>query len=301
MLAPADKPPQAKSRSWYHPLAIFLRLILYVLAGYIGLCGYLYLVQTKLIYPQFEHPIAMEQAFHVAQEEGLVPWNSTAADPAAFDGYVPTNFVQPTPRGTVVVFHGNGGWCNDRIGYVRAFERRGFRTFLYEYPGFGGRPGRPSEKSIVPEARDLVRSLDKAGYGPIYVWGESLGAGVAAAVCADPTVPVHGLVLLTPWDTLANVGLSQYPYIPVKLLMTDKYDSIANLQEFKYPICVVRSEKDSLILPPLSLNLFANLPDPKKMIVHPGADHNTWPADPALSWWDDALNFIAPQQALPVQ
>jgi hypothetical protein len=118
---------------------------------------------------------------------------------------------------------------------------------------------------------------------------------VAAAVCADPGVPVHGLVLLTPWDNIANVGLSMYPFIPVRLLMVDKYDSIANLQHFPHPICVVRSAEDEIILPPLTLNLFAHLPDPKKMILHENAGHNSWPNSPDLSWWDEALDFIAPR------
>ena len=64
----------------------------------------------------------------------------------------------------------------------------------------------PSEKTIVPDARALIRSLAQAGYGPIYVWGQSLGAGVAAAVCADESLPVQGLTLVTPWDTIAERG-----------------------------------------------------------------------------------------------
>ncbi len=64
--------------------------------------------------------------------------------------------------------------------------RRGFRTFLYEYPGYGGRPGKPSAASIVGDAQNLIRSLDHDGFGPVYVWGESVGSGIAAAVCPSP-------------------------------------------------------------------------------------------------------------------
>ena len=117
---------------------------------------------------------------------------------------------------------------------------------------------------------------------------------MAASVCADATLPVHGLVLLTPWDNIANVGLSIFPYIPVRLLMIDKYDSIANLQKFQHPICVVRSSDDEVIPPRLTLNLIAHLPEPKKVIVHENSGHNSWPNSPELTWWDDALNFIAP-------
>ena len=210
-------------------------------------------------------------------------------------GYVRPDFAQPAPRGTIVLFHGNGGVAFNRIEYVEAFTRRGFRTFLYEYPGYGGRPGQPSEKVIVPDARALVRSLDQAGFGPVYVCGESLGAGVAAAVCADSTLPVHGLLLITPWDNIANVGASFYPWIPVRLLMVDKYDSIANLAQFTRPICVTQSENDEVIPGALTENLYAHLPERKKLIVQKNCGHNDWPHAPELAWWDDALNFIAPK------
>jgi len=195
-----------------------------------------------------------------------------------------------------VVFHGNGGWAAQRTEYIDAFERRGFRVFLYEYPGYGGRPGMPHESTIVPDAQALIRSLDHEGYGPIYVWGESLGSGVASAVVADATLPVHGLALLAPWDTIADVALYRFPYFPVRLLMRDSYDSTANLAHFDHPICIVRGTRDNVIPASLTLNLFSHLKEPKKMIVQEGFGHEDWPFEANLGWWDDALNFIAPKK-----
>jgi hypothetical protein len=253
-------------------------------------------MQTGMIYVGSNEALSPETAIRQARGVGLIPWEHTTPGATAPQGYVRPDFTAPAPRGTIVVFHGNGGWSAHRSYYVDAFTRRGFRVFLYEYPGYGGRPGRPGEAAIVPDAQALIRSLDQAGYGPIYVWGESLGAGVAAAACADSTLPVRGLALLTPWDNIANVGLSIYPFLPVRWLMIDKYDSIANLEHFQHPICVIRSEHDEVIPPPLTLNLYAHLPEPKKMIAQPDTGHNTWPSQPDLSWWDDALNFIAPMK-----
>ena len=289
-------PASSAKRPWHHPLALAQRLVIYALIGYAMICVYLSAMQTRMIYVGSTAALSTEAAIQEAKVAGLVPWDRTTPGAAAPQGYVRPDFAAPAPRGTIVVFHGNGGWCVDRTAYVDAITRRGFRVFLYEYPGYGGRPGRPSEAAIVPDARALVRSLDQAGYGPVYVWGESLGAGVAAAACADPTLPVHGLTLAMPWDNIANVGLAFYPYLPVRLLMIDKYDSIANLEHFQHPICVIRSEEDEVIPPPLTLNLYAHLPEPKKMIEFDGYGHNDWPDSPELSWWDDALNFIAPKK-----
>ena len=289
---------RASRRPWYHPLVLLQRVIIYLVLIYAGVCLYLYCIQNRLTYPRqmTGAVLSEEQAIKNARFVHLVPWDHPTPGAASPQGYVRPDFTQPAPRGTIVVFHGNGDWAWARTAYVDAFTQRGFRVFLYEYPGYGGRPGRPSEATIVPDAQALVRSLAQAGYGPVYVWGESLGAGVAAAVCADPTLPVQGLALLTPWDNIANVGLSIYPYIPVRQLMTDKYDSIANLQRFSHPICVIRSTQDEVIPARLTLNLFSHLPDPKKMILQEGYGHENWPNTPDLAWWDDVLNFIAPKK-----
>ena len=297
MPAPASVAKSSR-RPWYSPVALLRRLVIYALIAYVALCVYLFFAQNSLLYPRAITGAVLptEKAIKIAYEVGLVPWDQTTPGADAPQGYVRHDFAKSTSRGTVVVFHGNGSWAWARTSYVNAITRRGFRVFLYEYPGYGGRPGRPSEATIVPDAQALIRSLDQAGYGPVYVWGESLGAGVAAAVCADSTLPVQGLVLLTPWDTLAHAASAHYPYVPVSLLLREKYDSIANLEHFKHPICVVRSTEDEIIPPPLTLNLFAHLPDPKKIILQEGYGHDNWPSLPELSWWDDALNFIAPPE-----
>jgi hypothetical protein len=275
-------------------MALVRRLINY----YLTICVALFLMQNILLYPRWQSGAALktEDAVGQAKAYGLVPWEETTSGVSAPQGYVPANFATPAHRGTIVLFHGNGGWAIDRGPYGEAISQRGFRLFLYEYPGYGGRPGRPSEAAIVPDAQALIRSLDQARYGPIYVWGESLGAGVAAAVCADEKVPVHGLVLLTPWDTLAHTAEAYYPFVPVAMLLSDRYDSISNLRNFRHPICEVRCTLDTVVPPRLNLNLYAHLPEPKKMIVLEGCGHDDWPNAPGLAWWDEALDFIAPRK-----
>jgi pimeloyl-ACP methyl ester carboxylesterase len=280
-------------RPWYYPMALARRLINY----YLLICIALFLMQNSLLFPRWitGSVLSKEQATQKATEVGLVPWNHFLPGAPSSQGYVSSDFAKPAPRGTIVVFHGNAGCAFDRTYYVDAFARRGFRTFLYEYPGYGGRSGSPSAAPIVADAHALIRSLDQTGYGPIYVWGESVGAGVAASVCKDPGLPIHGLTLLTPWDSLTHAAAFHYPFVPVSLLLWDKYDSITNLEHFQHPICVVCSTKDTILPLPLGLNLFAHLSGPKKLILQDGYGHNDWPNSPELTWWDQALNFIAPR------
>ena len=293
-------PEQWRTRTklpWYHPFGLLQRALLIAFGVYIALCVYLALMQTKLLYYGYNYPIAPETAVATAKTRGLIPWPQTSAGARGPQGFVAPNFADPAPRGTIVFFHGNGEAAWEWVTQMDAFRKRGFRVFFYEYPGYGGRPGVPSEKTIVPDARAVVKALADAGLGPIYVWGQSLGAGVAVAVCADSGVPVEGLTLVTPWDSLPNVAAFYYPIFPVRLLLIDRYDSIANLMRFGHPVCVVYGDRDDTIPPALALNLFAHLPDPKKLILKAGYGHGDWPDDAGQAWWDDALDFIAPRKS----
>ena len=290
---------------WWHPLKILSRVLICLSLVFVGICVLLYLMQGKLIYPAAGQAITPEQVEMTAHAAGLVPWKLPGSD--AYVGFVQGDFndhgwelvgkhmQNSAPRGTVVVLHGNGEYAWYHADTARALRQRGFRTLLYEYPGYGGRAGRPSERTIVPEVQAVVRALDKAGLGPVYLWGQSIGSGAAAAACADESLPVKGLLLITPFDSLPNVGASFYPFLPVRWLMIDRYDSMANLAHFAHPIFLARSDHDEVIPPRLSMNLYAHLPEPKKEIVFENAGHNDWPGDTPESWLDEALDFIAPR------
>jgi hypothetical protein len=102
-------------------------------------------------------------------------------------------------------------------------------------------------------------------YGaPLYLVGESLGCGVAAAIAKKTSVPIAGIILITPWDTLASVAKSMFPFLPVQLVLTDKYDSISNLKEFKNKISVVGAERDDILPIKHAVNLMLFLKTVKK-------------------------------------
>jgi len=209
---------------------------------------------------------------------------------------------QPVPlKGTVIVFHGNAGAAWHRSYYVHAFVPMGFNVILAEYPGYGGRRGVPSEASLVKDACQTVQlAFDEFGT-PLYLWGESLGCGVAAAVAANSPVPVAGLVLVTPWDSLTDLAQSLYWYLPVRLLLRDRFDSVKNLQGFNKPVAVVMALQDEIIPAARTLRLFQSLNQPKHLWKFPSAGHNSWPTDPDAEWWGEVMRFISsPNDRRPV-
>ncbi|HRY38604.1 MAG TPA: alpha/beta hydrolase, partial [Smithellaceae bacterium] len=242
-------------------------------------------MQNKFLYfPNDEWP---SEAMLAA--ENLVLWQATGSD---FRGLISAGNA-PTPSGTIVLFHGNGGTAYDRSFYLEPLTELGFRVILSEYPQYGGRPGKVGEKPLVVDGLETVRLAFEQYGEPLYLLGESLGCGVAAAVAKKTSTPIAGIILITPWDTLAAVAKSLFPFLPVTMLLTDKYDSVSNLQSFKGNISVVGAERDEILPIRHAHNLFAKLPEGKKrMWVIQGAGHNDWPFHTDESLWREMTDFV---------
>jgi hypothetical protein len=222
-------------------------------------------------------------------DENMKLWQATAAD---YQGLIAVSDA-PAPNGTIVLFHGNGGTALDRGFYLKPFMELGFRVILAEYPKYGGRPGKVGEKPFVAAGLETVRIAYEQYKEPLYLVGESLGCGVAAAVAKQTSVPVAGIILITPWDTLASVAKSLFPFLPVKLVLTDKYDSIENLQAFPNKISVVGAERDEILPIKHAMNLYNALPEGRKRLwIIKGAGHNDWPMHTDASLFKEITDFV---------
>ncbi|MDP1692980.1 MAG: alpha/beta hydrolase [Burkholderiaceae bacterium] len=160
-------------------------------------------------------------------------------------------------RGTAIVFHGNAGHVGDRAFYAHALAHRQYG-------------------------------------GPLLLVGESLGAAVAAAAAvANPQRRelTAGLLLITPWDRLAQVGAHHYPWLPVKWMLRDEYDTQARLAGFDRPVLVAVAERDSIVPARFGRALHAGLAGPKRLVVIEAADHNDWTDRVDAGWWRAAVAF----------
>ena len=242
-------------------------------------------MQNKFLYfPSAEWP-----STRMLEYENMKLWQAKAAD---YQGLIAASDA-PAPNGTIVLFHGNGGTAADRGFYLKPFMELGFRVILAEYPKYGGRPGKVSEKPFVAAGLETVRLAFEQYREPLYLLGESLGCGVAAAIAKQTTVPINGIILITPWDTLASVAKSIFPFLPVKLVLTDKYDSIENLKLFKKKISVSGAERDEILPIKHAVSLYNALPEGRKrMWIIKGAGHNNWPMYADKSLWKEMTDFV---------
>lgn len=139
--------------------------------------------------------------------------------------------------------------------------------------------------------RTLEIAANEAG-GPVVVIGESLGSGVAAAAAAQVPERVAGLILFTPWDRLENVAAHHYPWLPVRWLLREHYDSAAHLAGLGKPVWIAVAERDEVVPVELGIALHAGLRGPRQLFVMQGAGHNGWRVRMDEARWQAALDFV---------
>lgn len=269
--------------------------LVYVLASYLVVLVVLWAFQSRLLYlPDRSTPSSDELT-----RNGLRWWPERPSA-EGHRGLLASPDGVPV-RGTVVVFHGNAGAAIDRLRFLAALKRAGFRVLLAEYPGYGWRGGSPSEESLVSDGVETLARLRGEFGDPVYIWGESLGAGVAAAVAGRAGQMSAGVVLLTPWEDLRSVARRHYWYLPAGWLVRDRYDSAANLARYAGPVALLVAERDMTIPPEHGRRLYDALLRhgvAARLWSFPDAGHSDWPDHPDAPWWSEVITYTSVGQEI---
>jgi len=253
-----------------------------------GLLLLVFLGQRRMLY--FPERQLMAAAERGARAVGLAPWT--------FEGRF-LGWRAPHPsgaaRGRVVVFHGNAGSALDRAYFRDVFQSPGgplpVDVYLAEYPGYGPRPGEPSERALVDAALEAARTARRDGPGPVILVGESLGSGVAALAAALDPAAVDGLLLVTPLASVPAVARRHYGAVP-DWLVRDRYATDVALPRYPGPVGFLVAGRDEVVFPDLGLALFDARHGPKRLWLDPAAGHNSLDYDPRLPRWREMLSFL---------
>ena len=177
----------------------------------------------------------------------------------------------------VLVCNGNGGDRSGRVALAAALNRIGLSVLLFDYRGYGGNEGQPSEDGTAADARAAQSWLAaQPGVEKIVYFGESLGAAVAVGLAVEK--PPAALILRSPFTSLPDVGAMHYPWLPVRWLLKDRYPSIDRISSVHVPVMVIAGDRDDIVPESLSRRLYEAANEPKRYVLVPGAGHN----DPAL-------------------
>lgn len=260
---PGENGAVLKASSLVRPALIVLLVIAVLVTA-------LWLLQRRLIFlPDTSHPGPAAEAISGGHDVTL---HTT-------DGLALTAWLVP-PSGpsrdmTVLVAGGNAGNRGGRAPVARALAARGFAVLLLDYRGYGGNPGRPSEAGLALDVRAAYRHLvDEAKVSPdrIIYFGESLGCAVVTGLAVEH--PPAGLLLRSPFTDLAATAAEHYPFLPVRLMLWDRFPVAEQVAGITVPTAVVYGTEDSIVPAEQSLMVAKAAGGAVEITPVEGADHN---------------------------
>lgn len=264
-----------------------LRLLRILSVAYCLLLLVLIYLENMLVYPAPRYPEGDWEATWLQHEDV----NFTSADGTKLHGW----YVEhPQPKVVILYCHGNGTHVADLAEFLQVM-RDEFQVsiFAFDYRGYGRSEGKPAEKGIMEDAEAAQKWLaEKAGIKEqeIVLMGRSLGGGIALHLAAEKGA--KGVVLQSTFTSLPDAAATHYPWAPIKLLMRNRYDSLARISRYSGPVFLSHGTADRIIPFSHGQTLFAAATGPKEFFEIPGGDHHdAEPEDyiPALHKFLDSL------------
>ena len=255
--------------------------LIVVAALVIGIPAAAWLSQERLIF--FPQPLT--DTTHLPAH--AKPLDVVAADGTRLAGFQIAGAARPAP--VLLYFGGNA----DEISWTLADPRwpKAWTIAGLNYRGYGRSEGKPGEQALVADGLALFDAMAaRADVDPkrIVVMGRSLGTGVAARVAAER--PVAGAVLVSPYDSLVELGRGHYPWLPVSWLLRHRFDSLAAIKEARVPMLAIVGTADGIIPLSRSRALYDAWPGPKHWVALEGAGHNN--VSMAVEFWEGIGRFL---------
>jgi len=274
-------------------MKLLLRLLVIAALGVGGFVAYMALHEEEYIFfPEAEvaqSPRSVGLAFR-----GV---HFTTADGVKLQGwYMPHAHA----RYTLLHLHGNAGNIGDRLNQYRRWHDMGLAVFAFDYRGYGGSEGKPDEQGLYADAEAawlLLTGPLTVPAGKIIIAGRSLGSAVAAHLARDK--PAAGLVLEVPFTSIADMATAHYSWLPLGLVVRNRFDTAAALAEVKLPLLVISAASDKIIPGWMADKLCSVYSGPKQCRQLPGGhnDFGVVSLAPYMKTWVEWLRTLSGKES----
>jgi len=203
-------------------------------------------------------------------------------------------YVPGSGDGTWLWFHGNGGNIGHRVTELALLHHRlGVNLLIFDYQGYGGSQGRPSEVGTYQDARAALAYLQQhhgRNAGTVIYYGHSLGTAIAVELAVEQ--PPAGLVLVSPFTSVSDMSRLAFPWLPVSWLLKDKYNTLNRIPDVHCPLLILHGAQDELIPVSHGTKLFEAAAEPKRFHALPQAGHNDTFEAGGEDYWSAIEGFL---------
>ena len=244
--------------------SIFFNIFLVTLLLYFFITIFLFFYQRKLLYhpgvdnylddASLDHKI---EKVYIPSDQKLVAW-----------------YFKKNPKyKTLLFFQGNAGKIDNRIYKLNEFSKLNINYLIFAYRGFSGNEGKPNEKGLYKDARAVKYwlNLNNVQDNEIILYGESLGTAIAVDLAKE--FDFSGIILESPFTSMINLAKKYYPYLPIKLILKDKYETIRKLDKINSPILIMHGGKDTIVPFEMGLKIYEIANSPKYKYFNDHDDH----------------------------
>ena len=234
------KPSLIKNKIFKNFGVYFLQFILTIFVIYFLVLVFLYFYQRNLLYHPNENNYSGDK-ISVDIEKVKI---QTADNIELLGWYHEKNLKDYK---TLVYFHGNAGSLENRIHKLNHFQDMNINFLIIAWRGFNGNKGKPSERGLYVDGKSAIDWLKKKGVDEknLILYGESLGTGVATHLAQNKNYA--GVILETPFTSMIDAAKNFYPYIPVNLLLKDKFENYKKVKNINSPILIMHGEVDQIV------------------------------------------------------
>lgn len=262
---------------------LIVRILLIASGVYLVCLVFLSLTQRRMMY--FPCLTSHPELEKEAEKEGFRIWRNAQGDAIGWRRASQNGAA----KRSVLVIHGNAGCAADRFPYADSFQSiEPMDFYILEYPGYGGRPGAPSQNTILRAAEDALKEIPAES--PVFLLAESIGTGVASFLAGAHPDRVRGVLLIAPYNNMTAVAQKHMPLFPVRTVLRDRYPSSTWLSKFRGPVAVLLAGRDVIIPTELGRDLYDRYTGPKKLWIEAELGHNDLHM-PRAGTWEEVVAF----------
>lgn len=216
----------------------------------------------------------------------------TARDGVRLNGWL---IPHRKARSTLVWFHGNAGNIGHRVENIKwLHDRVPVNIFIFDYRGYGRSQGFPSEEGTYLDGEAALELMQKklgaGGAKKIILFGRSLGAAIATEMATR--FESQGLILESPFVSIAEMARVLFPFLPIGPLLHTRYDVRATVKKINVPLLVLHGDRDEIIPFEHGKLVFEAAPEPKRFFAIAGASHNDTVVAGGENYFEQLKQFV---------